>query len=94
MKEAPVTPKTRKGMTLTIDDRKFIKVQNDFIIEMLTEKMDDNLKFVAEIVIASTNKMFTYMEEIREELKCIKDVLDDHEIRIRRLEDCFTKKSA
>jgi methanogenic corrinoid protein MtbC1 len=88
-KEAPVSAKTKKGMTLTIDDRKFIKVQNDYIIDLVSEKMAENIKYIAEIVMAANDKMFSFMEEIREEIKEIKNVLEDHEKRIRRLEDCI-----
>ena len=95
-KEVPVSAKTKKGMTLTIDDRKFIKVQNDYIIDLVSEKMADNIKYIAEIVMAANDKMFSFMEdisqeikELRDDVKGIKKVLEDHERRIRKLEDCI-----
>lgn len=94
MKERAVTEKTRKGMSLNIDDRKFIKVQNDYIIEMVNEKMAENIKFVAEIIIASNNKTFQYMEDINEQLKKINRRIDDHERRLSRLEDCLKMKAS
>lgn len=88
-KEAPVSERTRKGMTLTIDDRKFIKVQNDYILDVVSEKITDNVKYIAEIIMASNEKMFNFMDEIRIELKKIGKRLDNHETRIRNLEDCL-----
>jgi predicted nuclease with TOPRIM domain len=99
--EAPVSAKTKKGMTLTIDDRKFIKCQNDYIIDLMKEKLDDNVRYLAEILFEYKEKMFDFMEEIREghdeirdELKKINKRLDEHETRIERLEDCFKLKNA
>jgi methanogenic corrinoid protein MtbC1 len=88
IEEVPVSEKTREGMSLTIDDRKFIKMQIDYVTDYVTEKMSDNIKFVAEIIIASNNKTYQYMEEIKKELVKINDRLDEHEARIKRLEDC------
>lgn len=87
--EVPVSEKTREGMSLTIDDRKFIKLQIDYVTDYVTEKMSDNIKFVAEIIIASNNKTYQYMEGILKELEKINDRLDEHEARIKKLEDSF-----
>ena len=92
--EAPVSAKTKKGMTLTIDDRKFIKCQNDYIIDLMKEKLDDNLRFIAEILITNNNKMLDFMDEIRGELRKINERLEDHECRITKLEDCIKLKNA
>ena len=92
--EAPVSAKTRKGMSLNIDDRKWIKRQNDDLIDYIKEKLDDNLRFIAEILIDNNNKMLDFMDEIRGELKKINKRLDEHEARITRLEDCIKLKNA
>jgi 2-C-methyl-D-erythritol 4-phosphate cytidylyltransferase len=94
MKERGLSLKTQKGMSLNIDDRKFIKVQNDYIIEMVNEKMAENIKFVAEIIIASNNKTFQYMEDINKQLEKINCHIDDHERRIKRIEDCLKMKAS
>ena len=94
MKERGLSLKTQKGMSLNIDDRKFIKVQNDYIIEMVNEKMAENIKFVAEIIIASNNKTFQYMEDINKQLEKINCHIDDHERRIKTIEDCLKMKAS
>jgi hypothetical protein len=89
----PISEQTERGITFSIDDRKFLKAQNDLMVDFITEKMDENLRFIAEIVIASTNKMYSYMEEIKTRLDRIDNVLHDHEARIRCLENQFNKRA-
>jgi hypothetical protein len=93
-KEAPVSDKTKKGMSLNIDDRKFIKMQNDYIIDMMNEKLGQNLEQIVEIVIASNNKLHAYMERIDARLTNIENILQDHERRIIILEDCLKNRRA
>lgn len=93
MKERGISLKTQKGMSLNIDDRKFIKVQNDHIIEVVNEKMAENIKYLAEILISNNNKMFDFMDEIRGELRKINKRIDNHEARILKLENYIELKT-
>jgi seryl-tRNA synthetase len=71
MEEIPGSEKTMSGMSLNIDDRAFIKRQNDFIIEFVTEKLDANLRFIADILIANNEKMFAHFDEQKVMMKNI-----------------------
>ena len=70
-KESPVSDKTAAGMSLNIDDRKFIKMQIDGVIDRMDEKMDNNLRFIAEIIIANNDKMFNHLDEQKAMMKNI-----------------------
>jgi len=82
--EAPISEKTNAGMSMNIDDRKFIKMQIDGVIDRMDEKMTDNLRIMAEIIITNNDKMCKHLDEQ-------KDLMRSIEKRITSLQDDVKK---
>ena len=89
MEEIPGSEKTMSGMSLNIDDRAFIKRQNDFIIEFVTEKLDANLRFIADILIANNEKMFAHFDEQKVMMKNIQREITSLKGDVKKIADRF-----
>jgi hypothetical protein len=80
-----VSRRTLEGMSLNIDDRKYLK-----------QEQESTQLYLAEILIEHSAKMERFMVEIQGNLSMIRDEqlkiskrLDSHEIRILQLENCM-----
>lgn len=59
-----ISEEVLKGITFSSDDRQFLERQYMGIIEYLKDKLDDNIKFIAEILIDNNNKVFDQFNKI------------------------------
>jgi hypothetical protein len=82
----PVSDKTKKGMSLNIDDRAWIKRSLDEVSQEWNDAFDKNIselsKALAEIIQEQNNKIFAELEKIHGTVDVIMKRLDSIEARL------------
>ena len=86
----PISDETRKGMTLTSDDIHAISR-----LLMLQDRVyDDEFEDIKASIQKQSIAFTEFRREIRAQLRSLTAIVQNHEERILKLEECFTKKSA
>ena len=64
-----ISQKTLSGVTFSSDDRQFIKRQFDGVYEFMKDKLSDNQRFLAEIIIDNNTAISNKFDRIYERLE-------------------------
>lgn len=90
MENTPLSKKTKEGMSLTIDDRKWIKLLFDRQDEINLLNINKIITSFEKKLDALELKFFAALGKINERLDSIEDSLDDKEGRLRIVEKHIT----
>jgi hypothetical protein len=92
--EIPLSSKTTKGMSLTIDDQKWIKLLFDRQDEVTQDFISDTVKKAFDEIRIELRNIHVEIKSINVEIKCIntdiadiRKVLINHELRLTKIEN-------